>query len=285
MAAPMRYGITIFPTDRSIGVVDLARAAEQRGFDSLWVPEHTHIPTSRRTRPPTGEERLADEYLRCLDPFVALTAAATATDRLRVGTGICLVAQRDPIVTAKAVASLDLISGGRFDFGLGFGWNEDEMEDHGVAYRQRRDVAREHVLAMQRLWADDVASFAGDHVQFGPSWSWPKPVQRPWPPVLLGGAPGPKLFSHIAEYGDGWIPIGGSGLARAIPELKRVVADAGRDPSALRVIPFGSIPDRGKLEHFAAIGVTEVVFRLPPAPRDTVLRVLDEQASLVSHLI
>jgi probable F420-dependent oxidoreductase len=277
----MRYGVTIFPTDRSISIIDLARAAEARRFDSLWVPEHTHIPVSRRTPPPTGDEVLPEQYRRCLDPLVALTAAAMVTERLRVGTGVCLVAQREPLVTAKAVATLDLVSGGRFDFGVGFGWNEDELEHHGVAYRQRREVAREHVLAMQRLWADDEAAFSGEHVTFGPSWSWPKPVQRPWPPVLLGGAAGPKLFSHIAEYGDGWIPIGGAGLTAAIPQLQQVVASAGRDPSSLQIVSFGSLPDPGKLEHFAAIGVTEVVFGLPSAPRDDVLRVLDRHAAVI----
>jgi probable F420-dependent oxidoreductase len=280
----MRYGVTLFPTDRSIDIVELARAAEARGFDSLWVPEHTHIPTSRRTPPPTGDAVLPEWYLRCLDPFVALTAAATATERLRVGTGICLVAQRDPIVTAKAVASLDLVSGGRFSFGIGFGWNEDEMNDHGVAYHARRAVGREHVLAMQQLWSADEAAFAGEHVRFSSSWSWPKPVQKPWPPVLLGGAAGPKLFAHIAEYGDGWIPIGGAGLTAALPQLRDAVAARGRDPDALQIVPFSSIPDRGKLEHYAAIGVTEVVFGLPSAPRDQVLSVLDRQATFIQQV-
>ena len=206
------------------------------------------------------------------------------TERLRVGTGICLVAQHEPLVTAKAVASLDTVSGGRFSFGIGFGWNRDEVEHHGVEFRRRRDVAREHVLAMQRLWADDEAEFAGDHVRFSPSWSWPKPVQRPWPPILIGGAAGPALFAHVAEYADGWIPIGGSGLARAIPELRRVVAQAGRDPSALQVATFGSLPDPGKLAHFAAIGVTEVILQLPSAPRDAVLRVLDRHAEILRGL-
>jgi probable F420-dependent oxidoreductase len=280
----MRYGVTLFPTDRSIDIVELARAVEERGFDSLWVPEHTHIPTSRRTPPPTGDHVLPEWYLRCLDPFVALTAAAAVTQRLRVGTGICLVAQRDPITTAKAVASLDLVSGGRFSFGIGFGWNEDEMNDHGVEYKQRRAVGREHLLAMQRLWTQDVASFTGEHFQVSPSWSWPKPVQKPWPPVLLGGAAGPKLFAHIAEYGDGWIPIGGAGLTGALPALRAAVAERGRDPDALEIVPFASIPDRGKLDHYAAIGATEVVFGLPSAPRDQVLPVLDRQASLIRQI-
>jgi probable F420-dependent oxidoreductase len=280
----MRYGVTIFPTDLSIGIVELARAAEERGFDSLWVPEHTHIPASRRTPPPTGDAVLPEWYRRALDPFVALTAAATATERLRVGTGICLVAQRDPIVTAKAVASLDYVSGGRFNFGIGFGWNEDEMNHHGVAYRERRAVAREHVLAMQQLWAEDEGAFAGEHVQFSASWSWPKPVQKPWPPVLLGGSAGPKLFAHIAEYCDGWIPIGGAGLTQALPVLREAVAARGRDPDGLEIVPFGSIPDPGKLAHYQAIGVSEVVFMLPSAPRETVLPLLDRQAALIQQI-
>ncbi|MFZ6003534.1 MAG: LLM class F420-dependent oxidoreductase [Actinomycetota bacterium] len=283
----MRYGITMFATDLSCDVVELAREAEARGLESLWLPEHTHIPVSRRTPPPTGDAELAEEYRRCLDPLVALAAAASVTTSLRLGTGILLAAQRDPIVTAKAVATLDHLSGGRAALGVGFGWNEDEIAQHGVAMADRRDVAREHLLAMQALWAEDEASFVGRHVQLAPSWSWPKPTQRsvdgrPAVPVLHGGAAGPKLFSHIAEYGDGWIPIGGAGLTDAIPRLREVVAEAGRDPSTLEIIPFGSLPDPGKLDHFDQIGVTECVFRLPSAPRDVVLPLLDEQAALVA---
>lgn len=283
----MRYGITMFATDVSIAVVELAREAEARGLQSLWLPEHTHIPVSRRTPPPTGEAELGDEYRRCLDPLVALAAAATATTNLRLGTGILLAAQREPIVTAKAVATLDHLSGGRAALGVGFGWNEDEIAHHGVTMGQRRDVAREHVLAMQALWADDDASFYGDHVRLDPSWSWPKPVQRgadgrPRVPVLHGGAAGPKLFAHIAEYGDGWIPIGGAGLTASIPRLREAVAAAGRDPATLEIIPFGSLPDPGKLDHFERIGVTECVFRIPSAPRDVVLPLLDEQAALIA---
>jgi probable F420-dependent oxidoreductase len=277
----MQYGITMFATDVSIDVVELAREAEARGLQSLWLPEHTHIPVSRRTPPPTGDAELAEEYRRCLDPLVALAAAATATATLRLGTGILLAAQREPIVTAKAVATLDHLSGGRVALGVGFGWNEDELAHHGVTMADRRAVAREHLLAMQSLWADDEASFDGDHVHLSPSWSWPKPVRRRVP-VLHGGAAGPKLFAHIAEYGDGWIPIGGAGLTDAIPQLREAVAAAGRDPSTLEIVPFGSIPDPGKLDHFESIGVTECVFRLPSAPRDVVLPLLDEQAALVA---
>ena len=279
----MRYGATIFATDVSMDVVQLAVAMEERGFESLWLPEHTHIPTSRRTPWPVDAQReLPDQYKRCLDPFVAMTAAATATSRLRVGTGILLAAQHEPIVTAKAAASLDHLSGGRLSLGVGFGWNVDEMEDHGVDYSNRRAHAREHMLAMRRLWEDDVASFDGEHVSLPPTWSWPKPKQRPLP-VLLGGAAGPKLFDHIAEYGQGWIPIGGRGIKDAVPLLRERVAEAGRDPSSLEITPFGSLPDHGKLDHFEAVGVTEVVFDLPSAPADDVLPLLDRYADLVAE--
>jgi len=271
----------MFATDQSIGPVELARALEARGFYSLYIPEHTHIPTSRKTPPPTGEPELPEEYKRTLDPFVALAAAAAVTSRIKLGTGVCLVAQRDPIVLAKEVATLDLVSNGRFVFGIGFGWNRDEMETHGVDFRTRRERVRESVLAVQRLWANEMAAFHGEFVDFEESWSWPKPVQQPRPLTLIGGAAGPKLFAHIAEYADGWIPIGGAGVRAALPDLRRAMEQAGRDPAQLRVVTFGSIPDPGKLEYYAGIGVTEVVFRLPPAPADVVLPLLDEYAKLL----
>jgi probable F420-dependent oxidoreductase len=277
----MRFGVTIFCTDVSIQPTDLAVALQERGFDSMWVPEHTHIPVSRRTPYPNGGE-LPEEYKRCHDPFVALTAAAVAAPGLRVGTGIALVAQREPIVTAKAVASVDQISGGRFTLGIGFGWNEDEMEDHGVDYRGRRELAREHVLAMRRLWEDEEATFDGEFVQLPPSWSWPKPVQQPLP-VLIGGAAGPKLFNHIAEYAQGWIPIGGRGLGETVPELRARVEEAGRDPSDLEVVPVAVVPDHGKLDHYQEVGVTECVFGLPSAGRDDVLPLLDKYAALLAE--
>jgi probable F420-dependent oxidoreductase len=270
----VQHGLTMFPTDLSIGPIELARAAEERGFASLYVPEHTHIPTSRATPSPAGEP-LSEEYKRSLDPFVVLTAAAAVTERLRVGTGIALVAQRDPIITAKAVASLDLVSGGRFVFGIGFGWNVEELADHGVAFADRRAVVAERVAAMKALWTQDEASFSGEHVRFDPTWSWPKPVQQPHPPILLGGGGGPKLFEAIAAYGDGWMPIGGAGVRRQLPELHRVVEAAGRDPAELTVIPFGVMPDPGKLEYYAEIGFEEVVFRVPSAPEAKVLEILD----------
>ena len=278
----MDYGITMFATDTSMSVPALARAAEERGFHSLYIPEHTHIPTSRRTPAPTGGE-LAEEYRRTVDPFVALAAAASITERIRLGTGICLIAQREPIVTAKAIATIDQLSGGRFELGIGFGWNHEEMEDHGVEPKQRRAQVREHMLAMRALWTDDVASFDGEFVHFEPSWSWPKPVQAGGPPVLIGGAAGPKMFAHIAEYADGWIPIGGAGVRAALPNLHRACESAGRDPGAIRVVPFGTLPDPGKLEYYASIGVTEIVLRVPTGDADTVLPVLDDHARIVAN--
>lgn len=282
----MLLGVTMFLTDQSFGPVELARSAEERGFSSLWVPEHTHIPTSRRTPSPTGEP-LPEEYKRTLDPFVALAMAAAVTTRLRVGTGIALPAQRDPIITAKEAATLDHLSGGRFELGIGFGWNLDELEDHGGSKESRRDVTRERVLAMQRLWADEVAAFDGEHVHVSPSWAWPKPVQRvdgrTAVPVLLGGAAGPTLFRHIAEYGDGWIPIGGAGLTSALSDLRAATEAAGRDPSHLRIVPFGSLPDAGKLAHYETLGVTETVLRLPSAGRDEVLRTLDRYVEFLDR--
>ncbi len=279
----MELGVTMFTTDRAIAPVELARAAEARGFRSLYVPEHTHIPISRRTPPPTGEPVLAEEYRRTLDPFVTLAAAAAVTSRIRLGTGVCLIAQRDPIVTAKEVATLDCISGGRMVFGVGFGWNREEMESHGVDFPRRRALAREKMLAMQRLWQDGEASFSGELVRFEPSWSWPKPIQQPRPPVLLGGAAGPKLFAHIAEYGDGWMPIGGAGVAAALPRLHEAMHAAGRDPAGLKLVLLGTLPDPRKLEYYASIGVTEVALRLPSEAADEVLPVLDEYAKLVDR--
>jgi len=279
---PVRYGLTIFATDRSMDTVELAVEAEARGFDSIWIPEHTHIPTSRLTPPPTGDAELAEEYKRSLDPLITLAAIAAVTTTIRLGTGVMLPAEREPIVTAKAIATLQRLAAGRFSLGLGFGWNEDELADHGVSMADRREVTREHVEAMQELWSHDVASYQGRHVNFGPSWSWPKPGHPV--PVLIGGGAGPKLFAHIAAYGTGWIPIGGSGLTEAVPRLRETVDAAGGDPSALEIVPFGSLPTAAKLSHFAEVGVTECVFRLPSAERDVVLPILDDHAELLSLL-
>jgi len=277
----MQLGVTIFATDLSMSPVELAHEAEARGFRSLYVPEHTHIPTSRRTPPPTGDAVLAEEYKRTLDPWVALGAAASVTASIRLGTGIALVAQHDPIALAKQIATLDRLSQGRVVLGIGYGWNEDEMESHGVDPRRRRAHVREVMLAMQALWSNDVASYEGEFVRFAPSWQWPKPVQRPRPPVLIGGAPGPKLFDAIAEYGDGWIPIGGAGVREALPTLRDAMERRGRDPRALHVVPMGIVPTREKLDYYASVGVTEAVLRLPSASRDEVLPLLDGYAAFV----
>jgi probable F420-dependent oxidoreductase len=277
----VHVGVTIFATDRSMSPVELAREAEARGFHSLYVPEHTHIPTSRRTPPPTGDALLPEEYRRTLDPTVALAAAAAVTSRIRLGTGVALVAQHDPLVLAKALATLDLVSGGRLVLGVGYGWNREEMESHGVEYGRRREIVREKMLAMQALWSREVAEFHGEHVRFEPSWQWPKPLQQPRPTVLVGGAPGPKLFAHVAEWADGWLPIGGAGIRAALPALRAAFEARGRDPATLRVVPMGVVPDAAKLAHYASIGVTEAVLRLPSAPRDVVLPVLDDYARFV----
>lgn len=274
----MELGATIFLTDQSIAPVELARELEDRGFASLWLPEHTHIPTSRRTPSPMGEP-LAEEYRRCLDPFVTLGMVTAVTTNLRIGTGIALLAERDPIVTAKEVATLDHCSGGRMTLGIGYGWNIEELENHGGSKKTRRAVVRERILAMQELWGEEAASFSGEHVEMAESWAWPKPKQnvrgRTGVPVLIGGAPGPTLFGHIAEFADGWIPVGGAGVAAALADLHRSAEEIGRDPSELRVVPFGSLPEEAKLARYESLGIKEVVLRLPSAGRDEVLRTLD----------
>jgi probable F420-dependent oxidoreductase len=277
----LRLSVTIFVTDRTIRPDELAREVEDRGFHGLYLPEHTHIPTSRLTPAPMGGE-LPEQYRRTLDPWVALATAAAVTTSLRLGTGVALVAQHDPIVLAKQVATLDHLSGGRVVFGAGFGWNREEAEDHGVDWPRRRDLVRERVLAMQRLWADDEASFEGSMVRVQPSWAWPKPPARRVP-VLLGGGAGPILFRHVAEYADGWMPIGGAGMAAALPPLREAWAAAGRADADLQVVPFAALPDRGKLEHYREVGATEVVAQLPGRDRDAVLPVLDRYAALLEN--
>ena len=279
----MQLGVTMFVTDGSIGPAALAGEVEQRGFDSLYVPEHTHIPIGRRTPAPMGEP-LPEQYGRTLDPFVSLTAAATSTTRLRIGTGVCLVAQRDPIVTAKEVASLDALSGGRFVFGIGFGWNVDEMEDHGVTYQSRREVVADKIAAMKALWAPDPVGFEGTYARVEPSWAWPKPVQQPHPPILIGGGAGPRLFSAIASFADGWIPIGGAGIREALPALHQAAETAGRDPHTIRIVVFGALPTPGKLDYFAGLGVTEVVASLPSAGPDDTRAKLDRYAELLPEM-
>jgi probable F420-dependent oxidoreductase len=274
-------GVQMFSTDLAIRPEALARETEARGFDSLFLPEHTHIPTSRRTPYPGGGE-LPDEYRRTYDPFLALAAAAVVTERIKLGTGICLVGQRDPILLAKEVASIDVLSGGRFVFGIGYGWNEDEMENHGLAPGQRRAVVREKMLAIEALWTHDEGGFVGEHVRIAPSWSWPKPLQQPRPPVLIGGAAGPTLFRHIAEFADGWIPIGGGGLSDGLARLRDEFEQAGRDPASVQVTVIGADPSPGKLDHLASLGVSRFLIGLPPAPAATVLPLLDRYAEAVT---
>jgi probable F420-dependent oxidoreductase len=272
----MKIGVTLFATDLAMSPVELSQEAEARGFYSLYIPEHTHIPTSRRTPPPTGDASLGEEYKRSLDPYIALAAAASVTSTLRLGTGIGLVAQHDAITLAKEIATLDLLSGGRLVLGIGYGWNREEMENHGIDVKRRRLLVREKMLAMQALWSREVAEFRGELVSFEPSWQWPKPVQQPRPRVLIGGVPGGRLFEHIAEFADGWLPIGGAGVKEALPELRAAFEATGRDPSGIHVVPMGILPSQKKLDYYRELGVTEAVLRLPSAPRDQVLPVLDD---------
>jgi probable F420-dependent oxidoreductase len=252
---------------------------EERGFESLFVPEHTHIPTSRRTPWPGGAD-LPREYSHTLDPFVALSAAAAVTERIRVGTGICLVIERDPITLAKEVASLDFISGGRFLLGIGGGWNLEEMENHGTDPDQRWKLLRERVQAMKAIWTGDEAEFHGRLVNFDPVWSWPKPAQKPHPPVIVGGD-GPHTLRRVVEYGDGWMPIPGRGptsLSDRIAELNRLAAEAGRGDIPVTVYGAPARPE--VIGHYAEIGVERCVFFLPPAPAEDVLPLLDRYAEL-----
>ncbi|MGA2519894.1 MAG: LLM class F420-dependent oxidoreductase [Acidimicrobiales bacterium] len=277
----MRIGVTAALTDRSMAVDELARAVEERGYDSLYLPEHTHLPVEESEPPSLVGGVHLDDYKRTPDPLVSLAAAAAVTERILLGTGVLLVAQHDPIVLAKQIATLDRLSNGRVVLGIGYGWNRREAADHGVDFSQRRAVAREKVLCMQALWTQEEAEFHGVHVDLPPSFAWPKPVQHPRVRTLVGGGGGPALFSAIAEFADGWMPIGGAGVSRSIDALRAAVADAGRDPATIEVVPFGTVPDAGKLEHLAAVGCTEVVLRVPSGPRPEMLRVLDDYCRFV----
>ncbi|MFE5035373.1 LLM class F420-dependent oxidoreductase [Streptomyces sp. NPDC056683] len=278
----MRIAVTIFLTDETIAPVRLARELEARGFAGLYLPEHTHIPVERTTPYPAGGD-LPREYGRTLDPFVALGQAAAVTEGLGLGTGITLVAQHDPIDLAKQIATLDHLSGGRLTLGVGFGWNVEEAADHGVRWRSRRELTRDRMALMRALWADEPTAYEGEFGSVRASSAYPKPVQKPRGPVagprtLVGGAAGPKLFAHITEYADGWMPIGGRGLTESLPVLRSVWADAGRDPAALQVVPYAVFPSPGKLAHYAELGVEEVVVQLPPAGEAEVLGALDAYA-------
>lgn len=277
----MLYGAAMFDTDYAIRPDDLARELEARGFESFWVPEHTHIPASRRTPYPAGGD-LPKEYWHTYDPFVGLMAAASATKTLKVATGICLVIERDPIITAKEVASLDALSNGRFLFGIGAGWNAEEMENHGTTYKTRFSLLRERVLAMKEIWTKDEAEFHGRFVDFDPIWSYPKPARKPHPPILMGGHAS-MTFDYVIEFCDGWMPLGYrmEGLPEKIEELRRRAREAGRDPASISITIFGAKPERAALDEFEAAGVERVILMLPDADRDTVLPLVDKYAGLI----
>src|SRR6185437_9158840 len=275
----MDLGVCYFPTDYGIDMSELGRALEERGFKSLFVPEHTHIPLSRRTPFPGGGE-LPKRYSHTHDPFVALSFAAAVTKKLKLGTGILLVPQHEPIVTAKAIASLDQLSGGRFIFGIGGGWNVDEMENHGAKHATRFKMMREHVLAMKALWTKDEGSFHGEFVNFDPAWSWPKPKQRPNPPILLGGETDHTL-RRIIEYCDVWLPRPrGFDPVEGIERLRRMASEKKRDPKSLSVTVFGAPADSAVLASYAKSGIDGALLAIPDASRDEILRQLDQWAPL-----
>ncbi len=276
----MKVGVFIFATEYAIRIDELARELESRGYDSLFVPEHTHIPTSRRSPWPGGAP-LPKEYIHTLDPFVGLTAAASVTTKLRIGTGICLMSQRDPIVTAKAAASLDYLSNGRFDFAVGAGWNAEEMENHGTVFETRFRVMAERIRAMKTIWTEEEAEFHGEFVDFDPIWSYPKPVQKPHPPLLLGGET-KYTMKRIVDFADGWFPRPrGFDPAEGMAHLAQIAAEADRDMSTISCTVFGAKPDRETLDRYANAGIDRVLFGLPPAGRDVVLPKLDAYAKLI----
>ena len=277
----MDVGVFIFDTDYSIAIDQLARELEARGFESLFVPEHTHIPTSRKSPFPGGGE-LPKQYSHTLDPFVSLSYAAAVTKSLKVGTGICLVPQRDPIVTAKSIASLDVMSNGRFVFGMGGGWNVEEMEDHGATYKTRFAMMKEHVLAMKAFWTDEEAEFHGEFVNFDKAWAYPKPVQTPHPPLLMGGETDYTL-KRVIDYCDGWFPRGRGGFdpAENLARLKHMADEAGRDMSSLQVSVFGAPADAQTLENYAQAGIDRAILGLPSEGRDAILSLLDEHQKLL----
>ncbi|MEX2489006.1 MAG: LLM class F420-dependent oxidoreductase [Pseudomonadales bacterium] len=274
----VNFGVSIFPTDKTMQPVELAQAVEERGFDSLFFPEHTHIPASRDTPFPAGGD-LPEHYWRSHDPFVALGAAAAVTNRIKLGTGICLVIERDPIQLAKECASLDVISEGRFIFGIGAGWNREEMENHGANYKQRWKVVREKILAMKTIWTEDEPEFHGEFVDFDPIWSWPKPVQAGGPPIWMG-ANSKWTFDRVAEYCDGWMPIGGPGSG-GIANMKEAAEKRGRRFEDITLALFGAPNDAEQLNGRIEQGFSELVFGLPQGNRDEVLATLDQYAKLV----
>jgi probable F420-dependent oxidoreductase len=278
----MRVGVFYFPTDYGIAPGELARALEDRGFESLFVCEHTHIPVSRRSPFPGGGE-LPRRYKHTHDPFVALSFAAAATRRLVLGTGVCLVPQHDPIVTAKSIASLDMLSGGRFVFGIGGGWNVEEMENHGARYETRFKLMRERVLAMKALWTQEEAGFQGEFVRFDPVWLYPKPAQRPHPPILLGGETDHTL-RRVVAWCDGWFPRAGAGFdpAEAVARLRRAAEERGRDFASLGITVFRAPSDAAQLAAYREAGIGRVLLEVPDLGRDEILRTLDRLAPLAA---
>ena len=279
----MLVGAYYFPTDYGIAIDELARALEARGFESLFVCEHTHIPVSRRT-PFAGGGELPKRYSHTHDPFVALSFAAAATRTLKLGTGIALIPQRDPIVTAKSVASLDQLSGGRFMFAIGGGWNVEEMENHGARYETRFKLLRERVLAMKELWTKEQAEFHGRFVNFDPVWLYPKPKQKPHPPILLGGE-SDHTVRRVVEFCDGWFPRtrGGWEPKGAAARLRQAALAAGRDPATLPITVFNAPADAAALAPYREAGITRVLFEVPDLSRDDILRRLDKIAPLAAE--
>ncbi len=278
----MKFGITFFPTDLSLQPVELGVMAEDLGFESIWFAEHSHIPTSR-TSPwggVKGASPLPEKYWRTHDAFVALGAIAAVTNHIKLGTGITLIAQRDAIWTAKEVASLDVISGGRAIFGIGYGWNREEMASHGIDYRERRALTREKVLMMKSLWTEEVASFDGELISLEPSWAYPKPLQKPHPPVILGAGAGPKTIAHLAEFCDGWIPLGRHDLDGKVDEVREAVAAAGKD--RFEISYYGAGKTTEKLDHLASLGVDRAVFRVESDSPQQVRDSLREYAAVMA---
>jgi probable F420-dependent oxidoreductase len=278
----MRVGVFYFPTDYGIDIRELACAVEQRGFESLLLPEHTHIPKSRRTPFPGGGE-LPKAYSHTHDPFVALSFAASVTTKILLGTGICLIPQRDTIVTAKCVASLDRLSNGRFLFGIGGGWNVDEMENHGARYETRFKLMRERILGMKALWTQEEAAFHGEMVNFDPVWLYPKPAQRPHPPILLGGS-SDHTVKRVVEFCDGWMPIarGGFNAKEGVARLRQAASAAGRDFSTLSLSVFGPPAEEAILAEYREAGIQRAVLAIPDLTRDEILGVLDKYSRFAS---
>jgi probable F420-dependent oxidoreductase len=280
----VQYGLCHFTTDYSMPFPDLAVAAEERGFESIWLAEHSHIPASRKTPFPMGGD-LPKMYYDTLDPFVALAAAASVTRTIKLGTGVCLVIQRDPIHTAKEVASLDVLSKGRVLFGIGAGWNLEEMANHGTRSPETRGtLLRERVEAMQAIWTKKEAEYHGKFVDFDPLFAWPKPVQKPHPPIHVGGG-WPQAAKRAVKFGQGWIPVGdAAGAMRKLPDFRKLAADAGRDPASLEVSVYYCPPDPELLAKMRDAGITRAVFGVPSEPRDALLPLLDRYRDVAARI-